>query len=211
VERERLAEAITRHNNAEGRLARLRAALSKAEADNIEAVEVVAARERELAEVRQVEPANLAMVALGEADPVDVGTLVERAGAALAAAEEHHREKRELRRALELEIEAQRRRCAYTEMERSAALDEVVASSPEKDLALAQLRTSAAEFVAAAREVALMMRELSRGEIWLTPFLGRVNALAYDFKEHLELEERPTRWAPALAKLREDPDAALPP
>jgi hypothetical protein len=223
-EREKLAEAITKHNNATDRLARLRTALAQASEDSIDASMIVSDRERELAEAEQASPANLAMVALGEIAPLDTGSLVEQAERRLAEAKDVHRQKRELRAALEGErnewgvvvkigeIEAQGRRAAITEMNLDAAIRAVLAAEPEPLALIAEAQSALAALsaVVAALEFLGGVR-LPREHDWVFILASRIRAAVQATLRPLpETEQLAPAWQAALEGLRRDADTELP-
>jgi hypothetical protein len=211
-ERERLAAAIAKHAERTGRLERLAAALHQAEQDSVDAYQLVEARERELAEAERTSPANLAMVALGEIAPTDVGSLVDQAERKLEEARAKRREKGELRHALELEIAAQDQRTAGSDWELKAAIAALIAASPEPVALVGNTLTLLGQLsahVAALEEIGPV--RLPREHDWVFTLAGRVRADVMAIGRPLpEVAPMAPAWAAALAGLREDPDTPLP-
>jgi hypothetical protein len=211
-EREKLAGAIEAHQAAQGRLERLRTALAKATEDSIDALELAESRERELAEAEQTEPSNLAALAFGEVAPLDVGTLVDQAERRLAEAKEAHRQKRELRSALEAEIEAQRTRCSYTEMGLEAAIRGVIEAEPEPTMLIAETQAALAHLSAVIAPLEMLGPvRLPQQHQWIFTLTAAVrNAVASTGRPLPEAEQLLPAWAAALQGLHQDPDTALP-
>ena len=216
-ERERLAEAIAAEQAATARLARLRTTLASTENQSYDLSEAITEKEQAIAEAERRAPQSRLAILLGDLAP---------AADPLPALRDELTALREQRAALVEDIATLREGISGNPHKNApgaagavesarARLSEAIAAeavaSPEGDALVARLAAVTVEQQWLIGELGAIgiVALAKRHGVWLSVLDQRVRSTAGALGDSLP-SPPPSEWAPALQKMRTDPDAPLP-
>jgi hypothetical protein len=201
-ERERLAEAITKHIAERDRLQRLSDAYSKAQDDCRVALDAIDAAEALLAEAREDQPRNYVQRLLD--DTADGGAdLVAAAQSRLSEAHQKHKVAGDGIDLLAAEIKSSEARVRWAKEDVGAAIGEYLRGAPEIERLIAKY--DAARSMTAT--LAVVLGEIERTHHGLPPSARSLDAINRSAPIDDALV---ASWRLAVKALEGDPDATLP-